>query len=200
MNLNRVVWPLRAAPPVWLACENAFSDEEIARIITHANSLKVERGIVGTGKTDTFEETALRSSDISWLLPTSETDWLYKKLTDVVLSINSTHFNFNLLGLEALQFSSYKADALGHYGRHIDTSPRDVARTNRKLSFTLQISDPSDYEGGDVLVYTAADMEPTPRTKAHMIFFPSIQTHEVTPVTRGVRQSLVGWVIGPEFN
>jgi PKHD-type hydroxylase len=202
MNINSIVWYLRKPLLLWFSYENVFSDEEIARIISHADGVEVKRGVAyesGTGKP---VEKEVRRSDVSWLAPTLETDWLYRKLTDVILSVNSSNFNFNLLGVEKLQFSSYKADELGYFGKHADASQGDMVRTNRKLSFTLQLSDPNTYEGGDVLVYTAADHETTTmtRTKGSMIFFPSNQMHEVTPVTSGVRQSLVGWVIGPEFN
>lgn len=201
MNMNRIVWYLRNPPLAWATCENVFSDEEIARIVSHAASIEVERGLVQNEEVaGEYVKKDVRRSEISWLAPTPETEWLYRKLTDVILSVNSSNFNFNLLGIETLQFSSYKADELGHYGKHIDTSLRDMVRTNRKLSFTLQLSDPSTYEGGDVSVYTAATHEATTRTKGSMLFFPSNQTHEVTPVTSGIRQSLVGWVIGPEFN
>ena len=197
MNTNTIVWHLRNLPLGWASYENVFSDEEIARIVSHTDNIEVERGLVH----DNDSEDAARRSDISWLLPTSETQWLFRKLTDAILGVNSNNFNFNLTGIEPLQFSSYKADELGHYGKHKDTLPSNVVGTNRKLSFTVQLSEPSTYEGGDVLIYDAADgYEHVTKTKGSMIFFPSNQTHAVTPVTRGVRQSLVGWVVGPEFN
>ena len=116
------------------------------------------------------KEKEIRRSEISWLFPAPETEWLYRKITDVILMANSSNYNFNLLGIETLQFSSYKAGELGHYGKHKDTTQSDVVRTNRKLSFTLQLSDPSTYEGGDVLMTTLNESEPTTRTKGSMIF------------------------------
>ncbi len=198
--MNTIVWYLRNPSLRWQIYENVFSDEEIARIVSHADGVEVGRGLVSDYETSEHKETELRSSEVAWLFPTPETEWLYRKLTDVILLVNSANFNFNLLGIEVLQFTSYKADELGRYGKHQDTSPADTFRTNRKLSFTVQLSDASAYEGGDVLINTPNIDESTTRTKGSMIFFPSNQTHEVTPVTRGLRQSLVGWVIGPEFN
>jgi len=200
LNINKIVWHLRNPPLGWASYENVFSDEEVARIISHTDNIEVERGLV-VEKGEQFEFDG-RRSDISWLLPTPETQWLYKKLTDAILGVNSNNFNFNLTGIEPLQFSSYKADELGHYGKHKDILPRDAIGTNRKLSFTLQLSEPSTYEGGDIVMLDAANdgYEYTTRTKGSMIFFPSNQMHAVTPVTRGIRQSLVGWVVGPDFN
>ena len=197
MNRSKIVWYLRNPPLGWTSHENVFSDEEIARIVSHTDDIEVERGLVNNNSEDDA-----RRSDISWLLPTPETQWLYRKLTDAILGVNANNFNFNLTGIEPLQFSSYKANELGHYSKHKDILPHDFVGTNRKLSFTLQLSEPSTYEGGDIVMFDAANdgYEHTTRAKGSMIFFPSDQMHAVMPVTRGVRQSLVGWVIGPDFN
>ena len=75
----------------------------------------------------------------------------------------------------------------------------------RKLSAIIQLTDPSEYEGGDLLMdMVAYDGDPKYRRKVHtitrgkgsVIVFDSITPHEVTPVTKGTRYSLVKWVHG----
>ena len=84
----------------------------------------------------------------------------------------------------------------GKYGKHVDCS----YNTNiRKLSFTLQLSDPSDYDGGDLCLYFGEDAEVIKREQGYVALFPSYVLHEVTPVTRGTRYSLVSWITGKPF-
>ena len=69
----------------------------------------------------------------------------------------------------------------------------------RKLSFSVQLSDPDDYKGGDLLLKISSDPTQVKKTRGTVIFFPSYVLHEVTPVEQGVRKSLVGWVTGPRW-
>ena len=97
-----------------------------------------------------------------------------------------------------LQFTFYDGNEEGCYKSHIDplnwTNPH-----NRKLSFVLQLSDPSEYEGGELKLYNAYEPTTIKREKGLIVFFPSYTLHEVTPVTKGERYTLVGWVHGPAF-
>ena len=69
----------------------------------------------------------------------------------------------------------------------------------RKLSLVVQLSDPEDYEGGDLEIYTGHEPLVVKKKKGMTAFFPSYQLHGVTPVTKGTRYSLVVWVHGPAF-
>ena len=69
----------------------------------------------------------------------------------------------------------------------------------RKLSFTLQLTDPSEYEGGQTMIHNAKEPWAIPQTKGTITFFPSYTLHEVLPVTKGTRKALVGWVHGPRL-
>ena len=76
-----------------------------------------------------------------------------------------------------------------------DGSSEYVAHT-RKLSMSLQLSDEKSYDGGDLILYYDQQKYPTPKSKGTIIVFDSRITHEVTPVTRGERYSLVKWIHG----
>ena len=70
----------------------------------------------------------------------------------------------------------------------------------RKLSFALQLSDPDDYEGGNVqLLDESGSNYLAPRKRGTMILFDSRTQHRVLKVTKGVRKSIVGWTVGPRW-
>jgi PKHD-type hydroxylase len=72
---------------------------------------------------------------------------------------------------------------------------------DRKLSLIIQLTDPSEYEGGD-FQFDSDIPQPDPaeiKQRGTVIVFPSFLRHRVTPVTSGVRRSLVSWVEGPKF-
>jgi PKHD-type hydroxylase len=71
--------------------------------------------------------------------------------------------------------------------------------SNRKLSCVVQLSDPSDYEGGELQMNSGAQIISVPREKGLVTFFSSFVLHRVTPVTKGVRKSLVAWISGPNL-
>jgi PKHD-type hydroxylase len=63
----------------------------------------------------------------------------------------------------------------------------------------VQLSDPSEYEGGELRLHTSQEPVIIRKEKGMVVCFPSYTLHEVTPVTRGERYTLVGWVHGPAF-
>jgi PKHD-type hydroxylase len=73
----------------------------------------------------------------------------------------------------------------------------------RKLSFSIQLSDPASYEGGDLEFNTGEpwsdEYRLQIRNQGTLISWPGFVLHGVTPVTRGVRRSLVGFCVGPDF-
>lgn len=79
-----------------------------------------------------------------------------------------------------------------HYGLHVDRALMGAHRTD--LSFTLFLSDPDDYEGGELRLASGA-VSPSLRLPAgHLALYPTALLHEVTPVTRGIRLGFVGWI------
>jgi PKHD-type hydroxylase len=70
----------------------------------------------------------------------------------------------------------------------------------RKLSISIQLTDPEEYEGGELKLYDGEEegvlMD---KTQGTLIIFPSYVLHEVMPVTKGTRNSLVTWVTGKQF-
>ena len=80
------------------------------------------------------------------------------------------------------------------YKMHMDFGP-DIHMT-RKLSITVQLSDENSYDGGDLIIYYSGEHYIAPKAKGTVIVFDSRLTHEVTPIIKGERHSLVKWFHG----
>ena len=120
---------------------------------------------------------------------------------------------------ESMQYTRYSEGQ--HYGWHTDAGLagqyKPVAVGNRaeglaedylnekvemvrKLSFAMQLSDPDDYEGGNVQFLDEEGRSyVAPRQKGTMILFDSRTQHRVNKVTKGVRKSIVGWTVGARW-
>ncbi len=99
--------------------------------------------------------------------------------------------------------SYYKPVSGGNRG-HGEAQFQDFVNENcekvRKLSFSLLLSDPDTYEGGNLqLMAEDGKSYIAPRQRGTIILFDSRTQHRVQKVTSGVRKSLVGWTVGPRF-
>lgn len=185
-------YPLRKSniQPTVYTTSGVLSISEINYLNSLLNVEDIEEGLAhgDSGKRNNV--------GIIWLKDTMKFEWLYQKLAGVINKVNTQVFNMNLSYIETLQYTLYNDVSNSYYGQHIDQHVNFDYGTARKLSFVIQLSEPYEYEGGDLLLYTGDDFV-TPRTKGDIIFFNSRTLHEVTPVTKGTRASLVGWVNGP---
>jgi PKHD-type hydroxylase len=170
--------------------DNLFTPEECAQIIDIGNA-KLEKATIFGGK----DKKDIRESQIAWLYG-PDLEFAFRRVTDAVIHINNQFFNFDLFGMaEGFQFTRYDAPT-GHYGMHID---KTINGAVRKLSLTIQLSSPDDYEGGELALQFKKDAEIMPKELGKMVVFPSYVLHEVRPVTKGTRYSLVAWVTGKPF-
>jgi PKHD-type hydroxylase len=189
---NSTAWQFQLDPVNhWAYWDNAFTAEECQKIIEIGKSKTLMDGTVNSNK-----KSEVRKSQVSWIYANEGVDWIYERMTNIVCNLNNSYFGFDIFGaLEGLQFTTYEAPG-SKYGKHIDSA---YNRLVRKLSFTLQLSDEKDYEGGDLCLHL--DDEPTkiPRKQGYVCVFPSYVLHEVTPVTKGTRYSLVSWISGKPF-
>jgi len=175
--------------------ENFLTKKECKNIIKIGNKHKPIKARVGnSSKIKT--ELSIRKSSVNFLYPEKENEWLFRRLTDVILDLNKRFFKFDISGLsEGVQFTHYKAPD-GMYKKHTDMC---LGFQVRKLSISVQLSDPSTYEGGDLLLHQETPPVKMPRKQGTLLMFPSYTLHEVTPVTKNERYSLVCWVNGKQF-
>ena len=168
---------------------NAFSKEECQTIIDIAKN----KGLI---KGKTRGESDIRNSRISWLYPNDDMDWVFRRVTDIAVNLNERFFKFDLFGLnEGFQFTNYEAPS-SKYGKHID---RGINTPVRKLSISIQLTDPEKYEGGELYLYEEDKGTLMDKTQGTLVIFPSYVLHEVMPVTKGERNSLVTWITGKQF-
>ena len=85
----------------------------------------------------------------------------------------------------------------GFYRWHVDNNMQSDVPP-RKLSMTVQLSDPSEYTGGELQLHDG-EVQTAVNSRGHVIIFPSYVLHRVQPVTSGTRRSLVVWANGPGF-
>jgi predicted 2-oxoglutarate/Fe(II)-dependent dioxygenase YbiX len=138
-----------------------------------------------------------RIADFLPLASLDPDDVIAKQIFDHLGAVNRSVFRFHLGGVPEFDRPTvlrYTADAGGHHDHHSDSS---AVFPTRKLSFTVQLSDPDSYTGGD-LEFLNADGA-VARRQGDIVIFPAFMVHRVSPVVLGTRHSLVGWVHGHTF-
>ena len=171
--------------------DNAFSEDELTRIHNIANSYpKIAATTVGDEGLNVSE---YRKSTVVWLPDEPKSLWLYNKISDLAHTANTNMWNYDIWGYnDQLQYTIYEGNG-GHYDWHADLGP---SISNRKLSCVLQLSDPNDYDGGELELNSGAGSIKIEKKKGRIVFFSSFVLHRVTPVTKGTRISLVTWLSG----
>jgi len=168
---------------------DAFTADECRRIIELGKSAPKLESLVEDHRREEY-----RAGQVAWIGPQPDAVWLYHKLAVLFSEVNSL-FNFELLGLlDPLQFTVYGPGH--HFGWHMDVG--SGAASLRKLSMTVQLTDGSQYEGGD-LEFHDDPGRPQRRGIGTATVFPSFVAHRVAPVAAGMRHSLVAWACGPSF-
>ena len=119
--------------------------------------------------------------------------WMYDRVLWNVRLVNDRFFRFRIERLTALQVLEY--ENTGFYGTHIDVGTGETSL--RKLSMVLFLTPPEEYTGGELVVKPW--FKTIERKQGSALFFPSYLPHEITPVTSGVRHTMVTWVLGPCF-
>lgn len=174
---------------------DTFSDEQLKNIVEYLDTLPKEPGTVHGGN----DNGAVRKSSVAWVSNDSpQASELYDRMAFIARSINSKFFGFDLFGfVEDMQYTVYEGNEQGHYTWHMDFS--DTSPSSRKLTLVLQLSSPEDYEGGELQTLTSYNEQTIDKKLGLVAAFPSWTLHRVTPVTKGIRKTLVIWVAGPQF-
>ena len=145
----------------------------------------------------------VRNSKVQWWY---EDHWVCSLMSHYIGIANRRNWEYDLNMLESIQISVYLGkdqgggEEGGHYGWHSDYGTSKRGDWTRKLSASLLVSDPSEYEGGDLILLDYHNNEiKMPKAKGTIIVFDSRLPHKVTPVTTGRRVSLVTWMYGPKL-
>jgi len=178
----------------WQLWTERLSDREIKKILKKADKISSEPATIFYNQQVSQE---IRSSKIKWLSGEKE---ILDLLFDFVNQANDNAFRFNILKKADIQFTEYDSNDGDHYSWHHDVDWNRNDGYDRKISVTVQLTDPKDYKGGD---FEFSEVE-TPsshilKPKGSILAFPSYLKHRITPIKEGTRKSLVAWFIGPEW-
>jgi PKHD-type hydroxylase len=173
--------------------ETGFSSEEVNLIVKNAKNYESQKAtIIGEDK-----ENTIRKSNIKWLPVNDEWNWVYDRVSNQIMEANKALWQFNLHTIiDNIQYTEYEGNG-GHYDWHLDIGPRSI--NHRKVSVVVQLSDPDDYVGGNLELHPGSNSFAVPRGKGTVVVFPSFLLHRVTPLTSGLRRSLVLWAGGEPY-
>ena len=210
MNLSNYFWYFKSA------LTPRFCNDVIKYALQQQDSIARTGGFnkPKLSKEDIKNIQRKRRSDLVWFNDT----WIYKELHPYVHEANRrAGWNFDWDRSESCQFTKYKQGQ--YYDWHCDSWDKPYQRKEgdpdngkiRKLSMTCQLTDGSEYKGGE-LEFDFRNYDPHMRDesqhlrkakeilpKGSIIVFPSFVWHRVKPVTSGTRYSLVVWNLGRPF-
>ena len=174
----------------------AFSEAELDRLERYCDGLTLTKGTLnGTQDGSKYNDT-IRVTQLASIRQEAGIMWFYERLAAIVRGFNSRSYQFDLRGLsEPPQYMVYRDAEGGHFDWHMDTGPQPP----RKLSLTLQLSDPAHYQGCELQFNIGNAIVSAPTNRGVAVVFPSYILHRVTPITSGTRKAIVAWVTGPSF-
>jgi len=188
---------------MWQLWEGRFKKETCERIVSLASLIPENEAVVGSADINSRLDVQIRRSKIRWLsaaMPDFKD--LCLDIEDMFKEANRRAFGAELWHIHEIQFTKYDSTDEGFYNWHNDVLWESPNCAHRKLSMSIQLSDPLDYEGGNLEIQPLYLDPPEPTTlrkQGNVIVFPSFLMHRVTPVTKGTRYSLVAWMEGPKW-
>ncbi len=172
----------------WQMFHKVLDEQIINQIITIADKTEQASTFNHSGKD-------VRVSRVSWIADKRVLNLLY----DYVDLVNRTVFKVDLYKKADIQYTEYLSTEGGHYNLHHDIDWNREDGLDRKLSVTVQLSDPSEYEGGEFSFTECQSPNKNLKDKGTILIFPSYLQHKVSPVTKGIRKSLVAWFEGAKW-
>ena len=164
-------------PLEWYWFKNGFSNEEVDQIVAESTNWGLTT---------------------AWIPQLDRYKWIYEKLGEMVEEENNAVWKFNLYSMnEQIQYTEYYQNG-GHYDYHLDIGG-GYPLNQRKISITVQLSGPDEYQGGDFEILRGKNPESLPKQRGCVLVVPSYLLHRVTPVSQGTRKSLVLWVGGDSY-
>ena len=176
-----------------------FDNDEMEKIksILSNEEKKIKEGIA-VGKSED------RISKIAWC----HNSELRKLLFNIAVQANiDSQWYLNIITCEPVQYTLYDVEG-AKYDWHIDQSPPTIYPEGffgcRKISMTLFLNDPEEYEGGEFDLEVFAPNHPEriqtfKLKKGQAIFFHSDFWHRVRPIKSGIRKTLVAWFSGTPY-
>ena len=179
--------------------EQIFSDSECDQIRRSGDRQASQEAKIGTAGAGSA--VAKVRSVLEQRLPVDPSSGFpLVRILSEICRLNSGLWYFDLTGFvpdDETMLLTYRGASGDHYDWHIDVG--QGASASRKLGFTVQLSASTEYDGGDLEFHGFSSDREGFRRKGMLLVFPAFSLHRVSPMTRGTRQVVVGWVHGPSF-
>ena len=176
---------MRGVTKIKMTIENQsdiFSNEDVDKVIELGDALAHVEGLIIGDKVDH----RVRDAKIAWVHPNPDTWWIFDKAIKVFKS------GLPFSTLQSMQYTVYYKG--GHYDWHRDLGDGDAIMKARVNAGVLQLSDPSEYGGGILQIKTDKEkIIDVMKQKGMVTSFPVDTLHKVTPVTSGIRKTLIMW-------
>jgi PKHD-type hydroxylase len=185
----------------WCYFKSIFTADECDYILREGLKMPSQRAVMGSD--NAIKDESYRRSDIRFIRKQdTQFEFLFDKMWKLALQANEDWFNFHITKLDYMQLAEYSSEEQGEYKTHQDVFwMNNDPFYHRKLTCVVQLTEPSEYEGGDFGLY---DVKEAPnveeiRQRGTAIFIPSFVFHSASPVTKGNRHSLAIWFDGPKW-
>jgi PKHD-type hydroxylase len=189
----------------WCYWNRYFSKEKCELILKDGLKITPKDAALGvSGMSETSDNTVRRSKTRFILKSDTHFEWLFDDLWKLAMRCNHDFFSFHVTNLSYIQLAEYDESYQGEYKMHQDVFWINNDQYHRKLTCVVQLTDPSEYEGGDFQMYGLTN-PPAPEQLMEMknlgsaILIPSFINHAALPVTKGCRYSLAIWFEGPKW-
>lgn len=171
----------------------------IENLLSQQESLSIREKIEAAPWLDGKHSAGTQAATVKANLQLDESTETYAASSQFILQKIATHPLFISACLPENiyppKFNCYQNG--GHYGLHIDSAimnTNDGKQLRTDISATLFLSNPDEYDGGELLINTKYGMQSVKLDMGDLIIYPSTSLHQVTPVTKGRRVSAFFWV------
>ena len=130
-------------------------------------------------------------------IPTNKHKQLLDHFNEIAFKANKEMFGYDLwFNTETIQYTTYDSKVQGEFPTHTDSILFGKPST-QKLTVVVGLTDSTAYEGGMLEIDLTKQQLQYKLSAGQVIIFPSMVNHKVTPVTAGIRKTLVTWYSGP---
>ena len=184
-----------------VAAKQIFAPEDIERVRRAVSDKSWQPGMAGAlgAAAANFVNQPIVRQMMQQPVKVNKEGFPLNPIVTEICSLNSIAWQFKLCGIvdDDMPWIMRYRHGGDHYDWHVDIGHE--VNGSRKLSFTLQLSASSDYDGGDLEFLNASYDREALRQPGTIAVFPAYFAHRVTPVTRGERLALVGWMHGDSY-
>ncbi|ARN74893.1 2OG-Fe(II) oxygenase [Oceanicoccus sagamiensis] len=181
---------LQPGESIIMSVDNALSPQQTAELRSLVNQDSIQS--IVSKKEEFTNNDEVRRSQVHWLAPDKH-EHIYQTVLGIAENSNKK-YQFKISAIDQrIQLAIYDESVQGFYRWHMDWGGGAL---QRKISISIPLNDPSEYEGGNLEFNINGDSISLPQKMGAAIVFPSFILHRVTPVTKGRRYSLVAWIKG----